>query len=317
MSIDISYSFVIPVFNAEKSLLELHQRICSVFSKSNFEIILIDDNSSDNSWNIISRISKEDKRVYGFKLSRNFGQHNALLCGIRKANGKTIITLDDDLQHPPECIPVLLDKLNDGFDLVYGPPINEKHGLLRDFSSRAYKAILQTFIKDIRVKRISALRVFKTKLRDAFNDFDSSSVYVDHLLTWSTSNITYVEVKHEVRKYGSSGYSIGKLIIHALNLTVSFSTRPLKITSTLGFLMSIFGASIIIYILVQWIMQGSVVPGFFFLASIIAIFSGTQLIAIGIIGEYIARIFRKSINEPSFIINESTRIEDNNKIDAA
>ena len=90
-----------------------------------------------------------------------------MLCGIRKANGKTIITLDDDLQHPPESIPILLDKLNDGFDLVYGPPINEKHGLLRDFSSRAYKAILQTFIKGIRVKKISALRVFKTKLRDA------------------------------------------------------------------------------------------------------------------------------------------------------
>jgi undecaprenyl-phosphate 4-deoxy-4-formamido-L-arabinose transferase len=312
----ISYSFIIPVFNSEDSLVELHHRICTVFNEVNFEIIFIDDNSSDHSWDTILRISLEDKRVHGYKLSKNFGQHNALLSGIKKASGNITITLDDDLQHPPECIPILLEKLNKGFDLVYGPPIYEKHGFLRDFSSRTYKAILQTLIEGISVRKISSLRVFKTKLRDAFYNFDAPSVFIDHLLTWSTSNISYVEVNHEERKHGESGYSLRKLIIHALNLSVSFSTRPLKITSALGFLMSIFGVSIIIYIAIQWIVVGSVVPGFFFLASIIALFSGTQLIAIGIIGEYIGRIFRKSINEPSFIISESTKNDNKKKINA-
>lgn len=303
----ISYSFIVPVFNSEDSLVELHHRICAVFSDVNFEIIFIDDNSADNSWGIILNLSSKDRRVHGYRLSKNFGQHNALLSGIRKANGKIIITLDDDLQHPPECIPILVDKLNEGFDLVYGPPISERHGFLRDFSSRTYKAILQTLIKGIAVRKISSLRVFKTKLRDAFYNFDASSVFIDHLLTWSTSKISYVEVNHEERKHGESGYSLAKLVVHALNLSVSFSTRPLKVTSALGFLMAIFGVSIIIYILIKWIIEGSVVPGFFFLASIIALFSGTQLIAIGIIGEYIGRIFRKSINEPSFVIRESTQ----------
>jgi len=302
----IDYSFVIPVFNSDKSLLELYNRIKAEFQDSNFEIIFVEDHGIDQSWNLICEISKNDSRVKGYKLAKNFGQHNALLCGVRNAAGEFTITLDDDLQHPPECIHLLLSKLNEGYDLVYGPPKSEKHGVFRDIASKAYKTILKNSMDGISVQKMSALRVFKTELRKSFKKYDAASVYLDLLLSWSTSNITYLEVSHEKRKYGNSGYTMSKLIMHALNLSISFSTKPLKIATSLGFLMAIFGALILMYILLQWSLYGSSVPGFFFLASIIAIFSGAQLIAIGIIGEYISRIFRKILGEPPFIIKEST-----------
>jgi undecaprenyl-phosphate 4-deoxy-4-formamido-L-arabinose transferase len=237
-------------------------------------------------------------------MSRNYGQHNALLCGIREASGEIIVTLDDDLQHPPEELHKLLTKLNEGFDVVYGPPEHEQHGLFRDLASQATKLALEGAMGAKNASQVSALRVFKTHLRDAFSDYRSPTVNIDVLLTWATTSFSAVRVKHEARKFGESGYTIGKLIRHALNMMTGFSTRPLQLASLMGFSFAIFGLIILVFVIIRWALQNGSVPGFAFLASIIAIFSGAQLLALGVIGEYIARMHFRTMERPPYLVRE-------------
>jgi undecaprenyl-phosphate 4-deoxy-4-formamido-L-arabinose transferase len=301
-------SFVVPVYRSAESLIELHRRINAVFldSPDDFEIIFVEDGGLDASWSVIQSIAATDRRVRGFRMSRNFGQHNALLCGIRQAQGAVIVTLDDDLQHPPELIPKLLQKLDEGYDVVYGPPEREQHGLLRDLASLITKIALEGSMGAANARQVSALRVFVTRLRDAFSEYRSPTVNIDVLLTWATTRFAAVRVAHAARKFGASGYTPRKLVRHALNMMTGFSTRPLHLASLLGFLFAFFGLLVLVYVLIQWLLHGSAVPGFAFLASIIAIFSGAQLISIGIIGEYLARMHLRTMERPPYLVSENT-----------
>lgn len=300
-------SFVIPVYRSAESLLELHQRLSSEFdfNPDGFEIVFVEDCGGDNSWHVIQELIAKDERVRGFRMSRNYGQHNALLCGIREAHGDIIVTLDDDLQHPPEEIHKLLAKLiDDDFDVVYGPPEREQHGFLRDFASQITKMALQGAMGAANARQVSALRVFRASLRDAFSDYRSPTVNIDVLLTWATTNFSAVRVKHEARKFGQSGYTVSKLIRHALNMLTGFSTKPLQLASLTGFSLAFFGLVILVYVITRWVFQNDSVPGFAFLASIIAIFSGAQLLALGVIGEYIARMHLRTMEQPPYFVRE-------------
>lgn len=300
------YSFVVPVYRSAGSLSELHKRIINAFDNEQalLEILFIEDAGGDSSWAVIEELTRIDKRVRGFRLSRNYGQHNAILCGIREATGDIIITLDDDLQHPPEEIPKLIVKINEGFDVVYGPPEKEQHGILRDLASQITKFSLESAMGASNARQVGALRVFRTRLRDAFADYQSPTVSIDVLLTWATTKFTAVSVRHDVRRVGASGYTPRMLVRHALNMMTGFSSQPLQYASIIGFLFGIFGLVILIYVLVVWIIYGSAVPGFAFLASLIAIFSGAQLLALGIIGEYLSRMHFRTMNRPPYLVRE-------------
>lgn len=304
-------SFVIPVYRSAESLEELYQRLIKTFTDEpgGFEIIFVEDCGGDHSWQVIKQLSDKDLRVRGFRMNRNYGQHNVLLCGIREAKGDVIVTLDDDLQHPPEEIPKLLAKLDEGYDVVYGPPESGQHGLLRNLASQITKLALQGAMSTTNARQVSALRVFRPILRDAFADYRSQIVNIDVLLTWATTNFSAVRVRHEARKFGVSGYTTRRLIRHALNLMTGFSTRPLQFASIIGFAFACFGLAILVYVLSGWLVQGSAVPGFAFLASIIAIFSGAQLMALGIIGEYLARMYLRTMEQPSYIVRETATHE--------
>ncbi len=280
-------SIIIPVYRSAEILPKLYQRLVGVFEKQGktFEIIFVEDCGGDESWAQIGNLAHKDGRVRGFKLARNFGQHNALLCGIRQAKGDVIVTMDDDLQNPPEEIPRLLAKLDEGFDVVYGAPEKERHGLLRDLASQITKLVLQGAMGAQNARKISAFRAFRAKVRNGFTNYGSPFVNIDVLLTWGAHRFSALTVKHEKRAVGKSGYSLGKLIAHAINMMTGFSTMPLQIASFMGFLFSLFGLGILIYILTRYWLYGTSVPGFAFLASAIAIFSGAQLFALGIIGE--------------------------------
>ena len=301
-------SFVIPVFRSAQSLTELLERIKAVARANSweFEVIFVEDCGGDNSWAAIQGLAIENTNIRGFQMSRNYGQHNALLCGIREAKGDIIITLDDDLQHPPEELPKLVSKLSDEFDLVYGPPEREQHGLLRDLASRITKLTFEGAIGATNARQVSALRAFKTRLRDAFSGYRSPTVNIDVLLTWGATKVTAVRVRHEPRKHGISGYTPRKLIVHALNMMTGFSTLPLRLASLMGFVLSTFGFSVLVYVIVGWLLKGSTAPGFAFLASIIAIFSGAQLLALGIIGEYLARMYSRAMEQPPYIVKTTS-----------
>jgi glycosyltransferase involved in cell wall biosynthesis len=301
-------SIIIPVYRSAESLSELHRRLAAVFDAraQALEILFVEDCGGDHSWDVIKRLSQVDQRVRGLRMSRNYGQHNALLCGIRAAQGEVIVTMDDDLQHPPEELAKLLAKLDEGFDVVYGPPHHEQHGFLRDLASQITKLALAEAMGAANARQVSALRVFRTELREAFADYRGPTVNIDVLLTWASTRFAAVPVGHERRKFGESGYTTGKLIGHALNMMTGFSTRPLQIASLIGFGFALFGFVILAYVLIRWFVQGSTVPGFAFLASIIAIFSGVQLLALGIIGEYLARMHFRSMDRPPYSVRDRT-----------
>jgi len=196
-----SISVVIPVYNSELILPALITRLTPVLEKITdcFEVLLINDGSRDKSWQIINKLSKENNNIVGINLMRNYGQHNALLCGIRSAKNDIVVTMDDDLQHPPEEIHKLIEKLNEGFDVVYGIPFKQVHEPWRNFFSWFTKAVLSKTLGIVSIKSISAFRAIRTELRKAFVSFDSPNIIVDALLTWGTNNFASVEINEEER----------------------------------------------------------------------------------------------------------------------
>ena len=299
-------SVVVPVFRSEGTLREVCQRLVAVLETKapGFEIILVEDCGGDRSWQVIQEIVETDSRVRGVRLSRNYGQHNALLCGIRAARGDVIVTIDDDLQNPPEEIPKLLDKLAAGFDVVYGAPEREQHGFLRDRASQITKIALQNAMGAKNARHVSAFRAFRTALRDAFERYQSPFVSIDVLLTWGTTRFAHIKVRHDPRTVGASNYTVRKLVTHALNMMTGFTTIPLQLASLAGFGFAVFGLLILTYVLLSFFVRGGSVPGFAFLASIVAIFSGVQLFALGIIGEYLARIHLRTMDRPAYLVGE-------------
>jgi glycosyltransferase involved in cell wall biosynthesis len=299
-------SVVVPVYRSAPMLPELHRRLTDALSllAEEFEIVLVEDGGGDDSWKVIESLVANDARVRGVRMSRNYGQHNALLCGIRAARYGVTVTLDDDLQNPPEEIGKLLRLLVDA-DVVYGTPEHERHGFLRDQASRFTKLALQGAMGAETAKHVSAFRVFRTQIRDAFATYRGPYVSIDVLLTWGTTKFSHVKVRHEPRQVGRSNYTLRALITHAFNMMTGFSTRPLQIASVVGFLFTLFGFGILVYVIVGYLSHGSGgVPGFAFLASAIAIFSGAQLFALGIIGEYLARMHFRTMDRPTYVIRD-------------
>lgn len=301
-----SLSVVIPVYKAELTLGDLYSTLIPALENltTQFEIIFVEDCGRDRSWDIIQELARRDNRVHGIKLSRNYGQHNALLCGIRAARNDVVITMDDDLQHPVTELPILLNKLDEGYDVVYGAPQKERHGLFRDLASRMTKLALQGPMGVETARNVSAFRAFRTSLRNAFSDYRSPFVSIDVLLTWASSNFAAVKVQHLPRAAGQSNYTVRKLITHAFNLLTGFTTLPLQLASVVGFIFTLFGFCILAWVVGRYLFVGSAVPGFAFLASIIAIFSGAQLFALGVFGEYLARIHFRTLERPAYVVRE-------------
>jgi glycosyltransferase involved in cell wall biosynthesis len=301
-------SVVVPVFNGEAALRELVSRLERTLSDASreFELILVNDGSGDRSWEVISQLSRAHPWVRGLDLARNYSQHNALLAGILEARKEIVVTMDDDLQHPPEEIPKLLDKLAEGYDVVYGASEQRRQGAWRRLASAATRSMLQAVMRVDVAPRQSSFRAFRSSIRDSFTHYHGPVVFVDALLTWGTTRFAAVSIRHEDRRAGRSGYGPLKLLGHAINMTISFSALPLRLASLLGFAFSLFGAAVLAYVLTGFVLHGISVPGFAFLASLIAIFSGAQMLALGIIGEYLARIHLQSMERPPYVVRART-----------
>jgi undecaprenyl-phosphate 4-deoxy-4-formamido-L-arabinose transferase len=297
-------SVVIPVYNSELILPELARRLESVLNQitPDYEVVFVDDSSPDRSRNVISELALQYPKVRAVSLMRNYGQHNALLCGIRVARHGVIVTMDDDLQHPPEEIPKLLAELARGYDVVYGTPEREQHGLGRDLASMITKLALQNVMGAEIARQVSAFRIFRVEVARAFGHYEGPFVSIDVLLTWGTNRFHATHVRHDIRKQGSSGYTFRRLITHAMNMMTGFSTLPLQMASVVGFAFTFLGFCVLVYVLVRFFISGDPVPGFPFLASIVAVFSGAQLFALGIIGEYLARMHFRSMQKPPYVV---------------
>jgi undecaprenyl-phosphate 4-deoxy-4-formamido-L-arabinose transferase len=297
-------SVVVPVYNSHATLAELLRRLAAVLPSlaPQLEVILVNDGSRDESWRVIAELAAQYPFVAGIEMMRNYGQHNALLCGIRAARFDRIVTLDDDLQNPPEEIGKLLAKLEEGYDVVYGKPQAMTHGLFRNLASQITKFVLKQAMGAETARNISAFRIFRTVIRDAFATYRSPYVSIDVLLTWGTSRFIAVEVKHDARTVGVSNYTLRKLLTHAFNLVTGFSTWPLQVASLIGFVFTVAGMFLLLFVLLSRLINGHAPAGFYFLASIIAIFSGAQMFALGIMGEYLARLHFRTMDRPTYTV---------------
>ncbi len=303
----MNISIVIPVYNSEQMLFILVQKLGDVLPTiaDAYEVVLVNDGSRDHSWDVIVQLSNKYSWVRGINLMRNYGQHNALLAGIRVAQYEIIVTMDDDLQHPPEELPKLLAELEKGCDVVYGTPGAQKHNYLRTMTSRFTKWLMGVALDLPNITQSGAFRAFRSQVREAFLDYRSQFVSIDVLLTWGTSKFSSVPVRHDQRYAGKSNYTFRKLVRHTFNMVSGFSAAPLRLASLLGFSFTVFGFIVLVYVLGRYLLQGSPVQGFTFLASIIAIFSGVQLFAMGIFGEYLARMYFRMMGRPPSVTRET------------
>jgi undecaprenyl-phosphate 4-deoxy-4-formamido-L-arabinose transferase len=300
-------SVVIPVYRGEHTLELLVTRLATVLPAcaQEFEVLLVNDGSPDHSWDVIQALTGQYPWVRGIKLMRNYGQENATLCGIREARCDVIVTMDDDLQHDPSDLPRLLAKLNEGYDVVYGVPRIRSQVWWKSILSAIVKWAISSVMGVKMIRDISAYKAFRAELKQTFSSINSPDVQIDVLLSWGATRFASIEIEESPRTVGASNYNFTKLIKVSLLVLTNYTTIPLRIASILGFLFTIIGFFVLLYVLIIYFTLGSI-PGFSFLVSVVIIFSGVQLFALGIIGEYLARMFERSSGRPPYVIQRTT-----------
>jgi glycosyltransferase involved in cell wall biosynthesis len=297
-------TIVVPVYRSAAVLPELYRRLTASLDQlaMPFKIVLVEDRGGDDSWQIIKQIAAADARVTGIQLSRNFGQHAAILCGLAQATGKWVVTLDDDLQHPPESIPALVAKARQGYHVVYGVHPRRAHGWWRNVGSALARAFFRLVIPGW-FEHHSSFRVIDRRIADALTRFDSPFPSIDGYLSWLTSNCAAVPVEHAPRAHGRSGYSFRKLVKHSVNIMVTFSNLPMRLAIWIGVVASLLGVLLLGATLAAQ-PEGSPLSTSASIISAVALLAGVQLFLLGLVGEYIARINYKSSRRPLYLIAE-------------
>lgn len=298
-------SVVVPVFNSAATLERLFDQLQSAMKEAgkSYELVLVDDGSTDESWKQIRQLKElHPDHIAGIKLGRNFGQHNATLCGIRHARGHLIVTLDDDLQTPPSEIGKLI-AVHETTDceLVYGIYPRKKHSWFRNLGSKLLKRLFRYLVNGIRDG--SSFRLLTRDLADKLDGHNEHFVFIDQILSWHTDDVEFAEVEHREREEGKSGYSTGKLFRLALNIVFSYTDLPLRAMTWFGFITSILSFCIGGYFIFQKVSVGAAVG---FTALIVSIFFSTSIIvfSLGILGEYIGRIYASRGDRPNYSIKK-------------
>jgi len=296
---------VVPVFRSAATIGALVERIQIALENEQYELILVDDSSADGTWQIIKSLAGYYPWIKGIRLGRNAGQHAALLAGVRAASFPITVTIDDDLQNPPEEIPKLLQKLSStDADVVYGIPMDAAHASWRKGSGWIVRRSMKSVLGVKEVVNMSSFRAFRTNLRNAFDVRIGPGVSLDALLAWGSSNFQTVVVCHDKRTVGRSNYSMKKLWRFAVDTITGYSVVPLQAVSMLGFLTAIIRLVLMIGFVLVPFARGISIQGFPFLASTIILFSGIQLVTLGVVGEYLAKMHFRIMNKPEYVIAE-------------
>lgn len=302
---------MVPAFRSTTTLEALCEAVAVALEEivDDYEIIFVDDGSGGETWTTIESLAVGNPKVKGIRLARNYGQHNALLAGIRASTMPLVVTIDDDLQHPPSEIPRLLAALDDDVDLVYGSPVRERQGVARNVASKLTKRAMAAALGPDVYPRSSAFRLFRRELVQAGNGVDNPSISIDVLLSWATTQIRDVPVDHHERQTGKSGYNLRRLIRHAVNMITGYSTRPLQWVSVFGLLCALFGFGLLIYVIVRYLVDASDVAGFTFLAAALTLFSGVQLLSLGVLGEYLGRMHIRTMGRPPYLVRSTAGLQ--------
>lgn len=302
----MSVSVVIPCYRSAGTLGHLVEQLVEVLAPrgEDFEVILVVDGSPDDTWDVATALVDATSNVRAVRLSRNYGQHNALLAGIMMAQHETIVTMDDDMQHRPDQIPLLLDALTQEIDVIYGVPVEEEHSWLRSLASRTVKSTLTRGFQVEGAHQLGAFRAFRAELRDAFKQLNHPNVNIDVALSWGTTRAGSTTVVMDQRTIGRSNYTTRTLLKHAFNMLVGYSTAPLRIVFFLGIALALLGVILVIVLLWTYFSGKIEVAGFTSLLTAVTVFSSAQLVGIGVLGEYVGSIHRANAGSPPYVVRE-------------
>jgi undecaprenyl-phosphate 4-deoxy-4-formamido-L-arabinose transferase len=306
-----SLSLVIPVYGSEPVLPELVRRLQAMFDQQgrpsgDYELILVCDCSPDRSWAVIRSLAKQYPWVRGILLRMNAGQHNALMAGFSKARGRVIVTMDDDLQHAPEDIPLLLAELAQGRDMVYARFKSRKHAGWKVAGSRLNDLVAGYLMNKPKGLYLSPFRAMTADIRDDILRYQGPYVYVDGLILSVTRNIGTVDVDHHERYAGDSGYSLRKSISLWLKMATNFSIVPLRITSFVGLCFAGVGFVLALVLIIQKLTLDRMPIGWSSLIVTVLIVGGVQLLALGMLGEYLGRVLLILNSRPQYVVGETT-----------
>ena len=301
-------SIIIPVYNSENILEKLVNQITNEIQKinnvSDYEIILVNDKSVDGSWQIIEKICHENKYVAGIDLMKNVGQHNALIAGIKSSNFDYVITMDDDLQHSPKFIEKIILKLNEGYDVCYTKYVNNKYSFFKKLGSIANDKIANIVLQKPKNIYLSSFKGINKNVANEIKKFSGPYVYLDGIILDITRNIGTVDIDHEDRLDGKSNYNLNKLFSLWIKVFTNSSIYPLRIASMSGFIITLIATILALLIITNKLLNPEIQQGWTSIVVIILFFSGVQLLALGIIGEYLGRIFLNLNQKAQFTINK-------------
>jgi glycosyltransferase involved in cell wall biosynthesis len=296
-------SVVIPVYRSAALLPPLIDRLVPVLLQTGLqcEICFIDDGSPDDSWRVIRQLHDlHPDLITAVQLMRNFGQHNALMCGFRHSRGRLIVTIDDDLQNPPEEIPKLLEAIErTDRDVVYGIPAHRAHAEWRNAGSRLVGTFFRFVFKT--TAGPSAFKIMRRELVQSILTYDLNFTYVDGLLAWNTQRAGVITVEHHLRLGGRSGYDLPRLVVLSFNLFTNFSLLPLQFISAIGMLAALGGFVTAFYYVVEYFRSQTIVPGYASIIVSVLIMGGLQLMAMGIMGEYLGRVLLNANRKPQYV----------------
>jgi glycosyltransferase involved in cell wall biosynthesis len=306
-------SIVVPVYNGAAMLEKLIQHLTPVCKTiGDYEIVLVDDGSTDQSAVAIGRLAEKDRHITGVLLSRNFGQHNATLAGLVHASGAIVVTMDQDLQNPPEEIGRMIAALESGFDVVYGLPHRRAHSLYRNMTSNFSKWLSSKILSTGLRGNFSSFRIIRRWVVDEVIQYKSRNIFLDGLISWTTANVGGVEVRNE-RSDFESQYTLWKLIQHGFNLLVNFSYRPLQIALVIGIVLAVLGLLGALLVIILKLFYGISAQGWSSLMVVILVMGGTQLAFLGLMGEYLGRVLMNTNQSPRFIVREVKRKKANGR----
>ena len=301
-------SIVVPVYNSSSILSELCSQLVDALSDIDIEIILVDDGSQDSSWRVIKQLAEQIESVQGFRLTRNFGQDNAIMAGLNNSSGVYVVIMDDDLQHSPYDILTLLDYVKE----------NESDVCYADYSDGKYQAWWKNLGSYLNSKQaeyligkpgeiyLSPFKVISRLVVDSVVNYNGPYPYVDGLIFQSTSSITQISVKHNSRELGRSNYSFRKSLSVFMSHTTGFSVVPLRIASISGLIMAVLGFTLGIYYIYDYFISETRLEGWTTLAVLILFIGGMILLSLGMIGEYLGRMYLTNNKRPQFLVHEVT-----------
>ncbi|NMW22899.1 glycosyltransferase family 2 protein [Rhodanobacter denitrificans] len=303
----LDVSIVVPVYGGSTALPELCSRLDVAMRTAglSYEVILVDDRGQAEAWSVINTVAARHPQVRGLRLGRNFGQHAATICGISYARGKWIVTMDDDLEHPPESVPVLLAAGDDDHPLVYGTFEKRTHAAYRNLSSELMRRMLKRAFPDLNEDYCS-FRAIHAPLAKQLDRFGFNRPYIDGMLSWLTSSTRSVSVPHEQRQHGESTYTMRKLLSHAANIFVTFSYLPLRIATFGGAVLASISFLYLLYVIYGKLTGGINDPGYASLMSVVLFACGIQLLILGVVGEYVGRLMGATFRRPVYIVDCET-----------